>query len=428
MNLPLPANKTHWRTLVLSLFLALSAISLTGLSVLTLVFAIRSTSSPAEPAMLTFVLLAGGLFFGALLLLPGAYLNGRQFFNLPDINIHFPPMINEAILFIPLVLLWVLALILGQVASSSPFAAIILPTLNIAAIALPVLFFLRVAVQKLDLPSARYSWTIFGITLVIAPIAGMLLEGIVLIIFILAIGLYATTNGELAQQISLLADVFKHTNNSDAVIIASAPILFTPAGILTILAMFSVAVPAIEEAIKISALWLFADKIQHPVQGFVLGCLCGAAFALAENLGFSSTGANDWLATASLRASSVLPHMFNSGVLGWALVSAWKKGKGSYLKLGLAYTAVMLIHGTWNAISVILWLNSLTPYIQKSPHFIQDSAPFFFGWTTMILGTFLGLIYSNRALRRNSAFGVEYNEPLSSLKSGEKHGNSENID
>ena len=193
-----------------------------------------------------------------------------------------------------------------------------------------------------------------------------------------------------------------------------------------LLGLFSVAIPAIEEAIKVAALWIFADKIKHPMQGFALGVLCGAAFALAENLGFSSTGANDWLATASLRASPALPHMLNSGILGWALVSAWKKH--SYLRLGVAYVAVMLIHGLWNAISLALWLNSLAPYVQTIPGFVKDPVPFLSGWIVMILGTFAGLGYANQALRRSSPAEVEYNEPLPSLNSGDNHGNSENTD
>jgi len=238
------------------------------------------------------------------------------------------------------------------------------------------------------------------------------------------VGIYAAYDRELAVQVSQLARVLQDFRDPDMLAAAAAPILFTPLGILTLFGLFSVAIPAIEEAIKVAALWLFADKIKAPIQGFALGVLCGAAFALAENLGFASTGASDWVATAALRASSALPHMLNSGILGWALVSAWKKR--AYLKLGWAYIAVILIHGTWNAISLALWLNSLLSYApQHSPFFIESPMPFFFGWAVMIFGTFTGLVYSNRALR---ASGVGYNEPLSSSNIGEHHGDSENAD
>jgi dipeptide/tripeptide permease len=118
--------------------------------------------------------------------------------------------------------------------------------------------------------------------------------------------------------------------------------------------------------------------------------------------------------------------MLNSGILGWALVSAWQKH--AYFKLGLAYVAVILIHGLWNAISLALWLNSLATYAQNTPGFIADPLPFFSGWIVMILGTFAGLAYGNRALRRSLPADLEYNERLSSLKLGENHGNSESTD
>jgi RsiW-degrading membrane proteinase PrsW (M82 family) len=277
----------------------------------------------------------------------------------------------------------------------------------------------------LELPSAHQGWSIFGITLVVGPLLGILLEAIIFVVLIFIVGLYASTNRELAQQLSQLAEILKNSSNPDTLVAAAAPIMFTPIGMLTLLGLFSIAIPAIEEAVKVAALWVFADKIKHPVHGFALGILCGAAFALAENLGFSGTGANDWLSTASLRASSVLPHMLNSGILGWALVVAWKKH--SYLKLALAYTAVMLIHGLWNAISLALWLNSLNPYVENVPGFLDDPVPFFSGWVVLIIGTLAGLVYGNWSLRGSLPANVEYNEPLS-LNSGDNHGNSEHTD
>lgn len=425
MNLTPPAKKTDLRALLLGLFLALSALATLGFSAFTLLFAASAMSAPDTSMVLTLFVFAGGLFFSALLLIPGIYLNACKFLNLPAAAVRFPP-VSEAALLLALASLWVLALALGQVVSSSAsLAAIVLPFLNIVAVGLPVMIFLRVALRKLELPSAQDGWSVFGITLVVGPVGGVLLEGIVFVIFIFIAGIYITTDRELAQQVSQLAQVFKNYRNSDTLLAATAPILFTPLGMLTTLGLFSVAVPAIEEAIKVSALWLFADKLKHPAQGFALGVLCGAAFALAENLGFASTGASEWLSTASLRATSALPHMLNSGILGWALVSAWKKR--SYLKLAMAYGAVMLIHGTWNAISIALLLSSLASYAQNIPDFIKDPAPFLAGWIVLGIGAFAGLAYGNRVLRRSSPFDVEYNEPLLPLNSGENHGNSENV-
>jgi len=146
--MPVPANKPDWHALVLGSFLALSAIGLLGLSALTLLFSASSMNGSNRSMLLTLLLLAGGLFFSALLLIPGAYLNGRKYFNLPDVRIPSRP-IDEAALAMTLATLWVLSLGLGQAVSSNPLAAVLLPVLNVVAVAFPVIFFLRVALRKL---------------------------------------------------------------------------------------------------------------------------------------------------------------------------------------------------------------------------------------------------------------------------------------
>ena len=422
MTLALPPDlpKTNWRALILGLFLTLSALSLCGLSVLVVAAAIPANSAD----QLTFLLLAAGLFFGAILLIPGIYLNGRIFLNLPGFHIHIPS-VGVGILFIALTTFWVPVLALGGMIASSPLAAFVLPVLNILAVGLPLIFFLRITLRNLELPSAQQAWSVFGITLVTGPVIGTILELIALIIFVFIAGLYAiSSNPVLAQQIADLAKMVQHTNNPDTLMAIVAPMLFSPAGMLVLFGLFSIAVPAIEEAVKVMALWLFADKIKHPAQGFALGVLCGAAFALSENLGYSSVGAGEWMATTAQRAGSALPHMLNSGILGWALVSAWKEH--AHIKLGAAYLTVMLIHGLWNAISMGLLLNSLIPYAQQPvPPIIANPTPLFIGWVVLMMGTFGGLIYCNQALRRSQPAQAGYNEPPAYINSGDNHGNSE---
>ncbi len=408
------ANRTNWRALLLGLFLAFNAISLCILGILSIVLVIvtRNKADPSE--LLTFLLLAAGLLFSAVLLIPGIYLNGLSFFNLPGFHIHIPPM-HDSIIFIILAALWAPVLLLGGIVASNPLTAILLPIFNLLAIGLPIICFLRITLRKLELPSAQQAWSVFGITLVIAPVIGIILEAIVLLIFMLIVVLYvASSNPALAQQIIHMAETMQQTGNSDELTTLITPLLFTPTGLFVLFATFSVAIPVIEESVKIMALWLFADKIKHPIQGFALGILCGAAFALAENLGYSSAGVDAWTTAVAQRASAALPHMLNSGILGWALVSAWKER--AYFRLGAAYLAVMLIHGLWNALSIALALNELMPYTQQpTPPLLENMVPLLVGWVTLIIGTFGGLIYCNRALRRSQSAQAEYNEPLTSL-------------
>ena len=72
--------------------------------------------------------------------------------------------------------------------------------------------------------------------------------------------------------------------------------------------------------------------------------MCGTAFALIENIGFTSAGSADWISSVAARTTTALPHIFNSGLLGWALVSAWHEHR--YGRLLATFLAVILVHGT----------------------------------------------------------------------------------
>ena len=399
-----PRNK---RALALSLFLIFNALTLCGLALLLMVFNF-GLSDTATSEQLTFSLLVGGLFFSAILLLPGIYINTALFFRWPDLNLRFPH-VHDGIVLMVLGAFWGLTLWLGQITASTALAVIALPLLNILAVVLPVLFFLKLALRKLMQPSAQQGWSIFGVALVIGPLLGTLLEVLAVGIGLLIVGIFAASDAALTRQITRFVEIIQQNGDSDALIKAIAPMLFTPLGILMVFGLFSLAVPMIEEGVKVLALWLFADQIKHPVQGFVLGALCGAAFALAENVGFSSTGANEWTQSVMERATAILPHTLNSGILGWAVVSAWRER--AYFKLGGAYFAVILIHGMWNGISIALALSEFTAYARPPFSSIFNNATAFtVGEIFMMIGTFIGLIFVNRALRRSQPAQAEYNE------------------
>jgi RsiW-degrading membrane proteinase PrsW (M82 family) len=134
------------------------------------------------------------------------------------------------------------------------------------------------------------------------------------------------------------------------------------------------------------------------VDGFVLGILCGAAFALAENIGFTSAGSADWISSIAARTTTALPHIFNSGLFGWALASAWKEHR--YGRLLGTFITVILVHGTWNAISLGLAMNGLNNLIVEVPTLFRYDFAWMAGWIVMAIGTLIGLIRNNRQMRK----------------------------
>jgi RsiW-degrading membrane proteinase PrsW (M82 family) len=174
--------------------------------------------------------------------------------------------------------------------------------------------------------------------------------------------------------------------------------------------VFSVATPLIEETVKIALIVFYLRRINHPLEGFVLGILCGAAFTLSEGIGYTSTGTTGWAISAAARASTALPHILNSGMLGWALVSAYKEHR--YARLIGAFLAAILLHGLWNAISLGLVMNGFSSLVADVPFYLQNAYPWFAGWIILTIGTFIGLIFNNRQMR-NASRNQQPAEPAS---------------
>jgi RsiW-degrading membrane proteinase PrsW (M82 family) len=120
-------------------------------------------------------------------------------------------------------------------------------------------------------------------------------------------------------------------------------------------------VPLIEELAKPIAIWfLMWGRALTPAQGFGLGMLSGAGFALAENL-FSGASITGWADTTFVRIGATAFHLATAGLMGWALVRA--RGQRRYLALAGIYVFNIFIHGLWNTIVV---LGSVSPEATSS--------------------------------------------------------------
>jgi hypothetical protein len=56
-------------------------------------------------------------------------------------------------------------------------------------------------------------------------------------------------------------------------------------------------------------------------------------------------------------------HILTSGLTGWALALAWRERQ--YLRLGLVYLGVALIHGLWNGLTLLLVFSGFSPLLEQ---------------------------------------------------------------
>jgi RsiW-degrading membrane proteinase PrsW (M82 family) len=299
-----------------------------------------------------------------------------------------------------IIIAWLLALRSGFWVSQDPILTpLLLPVINILAVGLPVLFFVRISLRGLNLPSARRAWSVFGASMVVSPFLAFIVESIAvlgIIILLFAISSFIPGLQVVIKQVLAAS----RTGIFDEEILARnlSNLLLTPPMAITALGTFSFLVPLIEETFKTILIWPLLSRLRCPSDGFVLGILCGAAFALTENIGFVSTGSFDWAGTVVSRTTAVLPHILNSGIMGWALVSAWTEKR--YLRLGLSFLSVVLLHGAWNATSLGLAMNDLAANVSDAPLLLKFSFPWYSAWIILTLGSFGGLIFSNIQIRK----------------------------
>ena len=363
------------------------------------VMGVAGSSDINAGSPLSLLMLAGGTFTIGCLLIPGIIINLRVALNRPG-TVLTPPILHDTVFLPGLVIIWLASLILGQlVIGHQTITLFFLPILTVICILLPIIFYLRIALRGLKLPSARQGWTIIGGSLLVSPSLALIFEGLVLVAIFIVFMIYANFHPSLKQTLQIFTSNFQSGSlDQENTMQLMANLLFTPVVAVSSLGLFSIVVPIIEETMKIILILPIINRINAPVNGYFLGILCGAAFAFSENIGFASSGSSDWMVNILVRSTAALPHIFNSGLLGWGLVSVWQNHR--YWDLGKTFLAVILIHGTWNAISLGFTMNLLSPYKQIVPQIFQFNFSWLAAWAVFIIGILFGLFLNNRQIRK----------------------------
>jgi RsiW-degrading membrane proteinase PrsW (M82 family) len=422
---PAPSQPFRWRIFLLGAF---HLINLAGL-VLSALFATTGAAltyfNGERETVLMQAILAAGMFCGAILLCFPFYYNFRAMGG--DEDRPFVMRMNIRLGIPMLVLAWPLILMLGNFIStqgSFVIQALLLPVLTVAGITIPILAITWLAIHQLPKESTRRIWDIFALGMTLGPLVIIIIEILALGIFIAGVALVVSFNPEWSAFFVNLGQNVENLTPLQAQSIV-ADLVSNPWLPLIGIAMLSFIVPVVEEPLKVIGVWLAADRIRTPAEGFVLGILSGAGYAVFESLGASAAGVAGWMSVTGARAGTSLLHIFNSGLIGWALVSAWQERK--YMRLGLAFALSIIVHGLWNASTVAFGIAGMSrelPFLL--PDYLNDPTVYLVILVSLLTFMMTLLLGFNRILQPAPALPVEqveYNQPLPTPDSGENETN-----
>ncbi len=276
---------------------------------------------------------------------------------------------------------------------------IVLPALTVLVIVPPIWLLFGIASNGLDLGPRWRFFSIFSLGLTVGPLVMIVIELVVLFTIIISGAIYvATTQPALMSELEMLTNMMTQGASEEALLAMLTPYLTNTTLIAIGISYIALLVPLIEELLKPLAVWLFARQIESPAQGFALGVLSGAAFALVESLNAGADGSTSWAIVVSVRTGTSVLHMMTSGLVGWGIASAFKEKRVG--RLIAAYISAVLIHGIWNAAAAGTGLTALGESLGK-PEWLFNFAPALVcGLLVLGIGVTAMLVASNRKLRK----------------------------
>jgi RsiW-degrading membrane proteinase PrsW (M82 family) len=362
----------------------------------------------AQSLIMAATLASSGLLLAPSAIFSLARLLGKRFIAnpFPTLRLFRPSLLILALPFV---------LILGQWSLSVPgLTGLVLPLMQVLAVSLPVMWLVYLGLRRLPSGSPQRLWGIFGSGMTLGPALILVAEGFLGFFFLLFFSFYVAGRPDLAKELLNLADWMRSATPSPDILVEKlSPYVLKPGVIFFVLLFGAVLVPLIEEFLKPIGVWLLASRRLSATEGFVAGTLSGAGYALFESLSISGYG-DSWASVVIARIGTAAVHIFTTGLVGWGLACAFRKKR--FVRLGLAYLAAVLVHGLWNGATLLTSFSALSgaANLQVGAGWLARiglAGPF--GLGVLILGTFIGLIRSNRMFRRS------YQRWLASRKSGE---------
>jgi hypothetical protein len=303
-------------------------------------------------------------------------------------------------------LAWPFAIVAGAwVSRTGTLDWLFLPPLQILAVALPLWWLIEFGRRGLPGSGPQRSWGVLSAGLLVSPTVALVLELLAIVAILLVVVVWLSSQPGALEQVTLLAQRLSNAGTDPEVLLRIVrPIVETPAVLISIILATSGLFPLIEELVKPLGLWVLAGRKPTPAQGFLFGLLSGAAFALLESLGtIANPSGHDWLVVVLGRTGTGMLHTVCSGLMGWALASAWQDGR--YLRLAGTYLLAAGMHGLWNLFGIVLALpavfgtasvTGITAVLLR----LGQVAPFVL--VVLMILLFSILLVSNRRLRLES--------------------------
>lgn len=288
---------------------------------------------------------AFGYFSMGLLLLPSTILSFRRILGRPSRQVNIPGgRFGLSIFLVPI------ALAAGTWLQGNNFSGWVAP-LHIFVAVLSISWLLWLAVHELEPGSGQRSWGALSSGLALTPIFAIVLEIIAAIFLFLILAIYVGLNPELTQAVETFNTLSDPLNpNIEAILENLQPFFSDPFILILAIVGLGIFVPLIEELLKPLGVMLLLGRKLTSAQGFALGAICGAGYALLENLTIGVTG-ETWALISIGRFGTGAMHILTTALSGYALVRA--KNEKRYLQLFGIFLLNVFIHGTWNTLAVL---------------------------------------------------------------------------
>jgi RsiW-degrading membrane proteinase PrsW (M82 family) len=225
--------------------------------------------------------------------------------------------------------------------------------LSLLGISLPILSLIWIVAGGLPAGSNQHLWGVFDFGMIgstsVVLLPEYLLVGMALIVF----KIFASDNPQFQSLLNTIKTQVMSSRGEEIQTFLTflAPYLTNPLFILSILIFAAVVVPLIEEAVKPAILWFLGSYLKSPTEGFVLGALAGAGFALVEGILATNGLSQMWGFGIIGRAAASLMHIISSGLLGWGIASFLLQKR--YKRLVTTYLLSVTIHGLWNGSAIM---------------------------------------------------------------------------
>ena len=352
---------------------------------------------------LPILVLAGTAFWVGFLVLPSLVFSFLRLTNRPVLEDYLSRRgLRLAGL---LIILFPLAMFLGNWAlQQDGIASLAFPAFHILATSLPVIWLIYLAVRGLPVGSPQRSWGVFSSGLLLGPMLILMLEMLALLgVFVLVV-VVVVSQPQLMDELSSIArsleNVPQNPPSAEALLELFGPYLTQPVVIWGTLAFAALLVPLIEETLKPIGVWLLAGRRISPSAGFAAGALSGAGYALFENL-LLTANSETWATVQIARIGTSIIHILTTALVGYALAIAWQRRR--YGQLIGVYLGAVLLHGAWNAMSLLMTFGAIEQSLDEATRWssLSNMAPY--AMVVLAIFSLALLIWLNSSLRSGQA-------------------------